>query len=108
MNPAVLVLFLPFAVDVKKAVPQHIHQRYMQTWTGFPRGRGRGGRGGYGGKITSGGCGYGILSLNPSLIGRRKFGNFCHYTLHCADVVSKLQQRVCILLGSHDGFIKIA
>jgi len=36
-------------VDVKKAVPQHIHQRYMQTWTGFPRGRGRGGRGGYGG-----------------------------------------------------------
>jgi len=35
-------------VDVKKAVPQHIHQRYMQNWGGFPRGRGRGGRGGYG------------------------------------------------------------
>jgi len=49
-------------VDVKKAVPQHIHQRYMQTWAGFPRGRGRGGRGGYGGKPfggVGGECGYG-------------------------------------------------
>jgi len=46
-------------VDVKKAVPQHIHQRYMQSWGGFPRGRGRGGRGGgggYGGKNIHG-CG---------------------------------------------------
>lgn len=52
-------------VDVKKAVPQHIHQRYMQSWGGFPRGRGRGGRGGGGGGGYGASYGYFDYGYHP-------------------------------------------